>query len=136
MNIVKELRIRMGMQQKELALLAGVSRPTVSEWEHNKKDPSGERLRKLSQIFGVDAGTILCYSPPPFQTYPSTEEMRQDIQEKLFPNIPRTAEARTVSAGMDELPPEQRQLIVNMVTAMYPDVFKKTKGMEDDDTKL
>jgi len=64
MNIVKELRIRAGMQQKELAILAGVARPTVSEWEHGKKDPSGERLRKLSQIFNVDVGTILGYSPP------------------------------------------------------------------------
>ena len=65
MNIVKELRVRSGMQQKELALLVGVSRPTVSEWEHGKKDPSGERLRKLAQIFNVDIGTILGYSPVP-----------------------------------------------------------------------
>ena len=63
MNIVKELRERAGMQQKELAIMAGVSRPTVSEWEHGKKDPSGDRLRKLSQIFGVDVGTILGYGP-------------------------------------------------------------------------
>ena len=63
MNIVKELRERAGMQQKELAILVGVSRPTVSEWEHGKKDPSGERLRKLSQIFNVDIGTILGYGP-------------------------------------------------------------------------
>lgn len=63
MNIVKELRERSGMQQKELAILVGVSRPTVSEWEHGKKDPSGERLRKLSKIFNVDIGTILGYGP-------------------------------------------------------------------------
>lgn len=62
-NIVKELRIRAGMQQKELAILAGVSRPTVSEWEHGKKNPSGERLKRLSEIFNVDIGTILGYSP-------------------------------------------------------------------------
>ena len=54
MNIVKELRERNGMQQKELAILVGVSRPTVSEWEHGKKDPSGERLRKMSQNSNAD----------------------------------------------------------------------------------
>ena len=64
MNIVKELRQRAGMQQKELAILLGVAAPTVSEWEHGKKDPSKERLRKLSQIFNVDIGTILGYAPP------------------------------------------------------------------------
>lgn len=63
MNIVRELRERAGMQQKELALLAGVSRPTVSEWEHGKKNPSGDRLRKLAEIFQVDVGTVLGYGP-------------------------------------------------------------------------
>lgn len=63
MNIVRELRERAGMQQKELALLVGVSRPTVSEWEHNKKNPSGDRLRKLAEIFKVDVGTVLGYGP-------------------------------------------------------------------------
>lgn len=63
MNRVRELRIRAGIQQKELAILCGVSAPTVSEWELHKKNPSGERLVKLTKIFGVDAATILGYDP-------------------------------------------------------------------------
>lgn len=59
MNIVKELRKKKGIQQKELAISIGVSRPTVSEWEQNKKDPSGERLKRLSEFFGVDELVIL-----------------------------------------------------------------------------
>lgn len=59
MNIVRELRKRKGIQQKELAITVGVSRPTVSEWEQNKKDPSGERLKRLSEFFGVDELVIL-----------------------------------------------------------------------------
>lgn len=59
MNIVKELRKKANLQQQELADMAGVSRPTVSEWENQKKDPSGDRLRKLSQIFRVDELVIL-----------------------------------------------------------------------------
>ena len=39
MNIVKELRKKKGIQQKELALAVGVAQPTVSEWELNKKEP-------------------------------------------------------------------------------------------------
>lgn len=61
MNLVKELRERAGMQQKEVALAVGVSRPTVSEWEHQKKDPSGERLLKLAELFKVDPGIVLGY---------------------------------------------------------------------------
>ena len=55
MNIVKELRKRAGIQQKELAANVGVSVATVSDWETQKKDPSGARLKKLSQIFGSTA---------------------------------------------------------------------------------
>lgn len=73
MNIVKELRERAGLQQKEVALAVGVSYPTVSEWEHNKKDPSGDRLRKLSDLFRVDPGVILGYRPL------TADEYRPDI---------------------------------------------------------
>ena len=59
LNIVKELRKKAGIQQKELAISIGVSRPTVSEWESNKKDPSGDRLKKLAEFFGVDELMIL-----------------------------------------------------------------------------
>ena len=59
MNIVRELRKKRGIQQKELAIIIGVAQPTVSEWEKNKKDPSGDRLEKLSEYFGVDETVIL-----------------------------------------------------------------------------
>ena len=64
MNIVKELCIRQGIVQKELASLVGVSQPTVSDWFNNKSDPSGKRLEKLSEIFGVSRATILGYDAP------------------------------------------------------------------------
>lgn len=63
MNIVKELRESKGIQQKELAAEIGVAQPTISEWEHQKKDPSGERLERLTAYFGVDKSTILGYKP-------------------------------------------------------------------------
>lgn len=63
MNRVKELRQRAGIQQKEIAMALGVSRPTVSEWEHQKKDPSGERLKNLASFFGVSTAVVLGLSP-------------------------------------------------------------------------
>ena len=65
MNRVRELRMRAGMQQKELAIDLGIARPTVSEWEHQKKDPTGDRLLKLSEIFNVSTGVILGYEEIP-----------------------------------------------------------------------
>lgn len=65
MNRTRELRQRAGMQQKEVAVAIGVSRPTVSEWEHQKKDPSGDRLLKLADLFGVSTGVVLGIEPYP-----------------------------------------------------------------------
>lgn len=59
MNIVKELRRRKGVPQKDLAQIIGVAQPTVSEWESGKKDPSGDRLKKLADYFGVDELVVL-----------------------------------------------------------------------------
>lgn len=63
MNKVKELCARKDIRQKELAALVGVSQPTVSEWFTNKKNPRGERLEKLSQVFGVSKAEIMGYEP-------------------------------------------------------------------------
>ena len=65
MNRVKELRKRAGLLQKDVADAAGTTRITVSEWENQKKDPSGERLMRLAHFFGVTTGVVLCYEPVP-----------------------------------------------------------------------
>ena len=126
-NRIAEIRRLRGLNQDELAELATLSRISIARYETGKIEPGAKALGRIADALEISTDVLLGRSE---------EDMQQDIKEKLMKNIPVTAEARTVSAGMDELPPEQRQLIVNMVTAMYPDVFKKTKGMEDDDTKL
>ena len=112
MNIVKELRKKKGIQQKELAISIGVSRPTVSDWESNKKDPSGERLKKLADYFGVDELFILGKG---------VVDLTADA-----PEAPKTLEARIVSSGMDKLPKDQREQILNVIRAMFskdPELF-------------
>lgn len=59
MNKVKEICVRKGIVQKELASLVGVSQPTVSDWFNKKKDPSGARLEKLASILDVSRAVIL-----------------------------------------------------------------------------
>ena len=126
-NRIAEIRRLRGLNQDELAELATLSRISIARYETGKIEPGAKALGRIADALEISTDVLLGRSE---------EDMQQDIKEKLMKNIPVTAEARTVSAGMDELPPEQRQLIVNMVTAMYPDVFKKTKGMVDDDPKL
>ena len=118
MNIVKELRKKAGIQQKELAISIGVSRPTVSEWESNKKDPSGERLKKLAKFFNVDELVILG---------------KEVLTIGADGNIPQTTEARILANGIDKLPQEQREQALAVVRAMFAnhaDYFERGKDNE------
>lgn len=61
MNNIKKLCLERDITQKQLAAAIGVSQPTVSDWMNNKKDPSGARLSKLIDYFGVTEEAILGY---------------------------------------------------------------------------
>lgn len=61
MNRIKELCVRKGIEQKELAIIVGVSQPTVSDWFNNKKNPKGKNLAKLSEILDVPRAVIMGY---------------------------------------------------------------------------
>jgi transcriptional regulator with XRE-family HTH domain len=83
-NKVKEICIRKGIVQKELASMVGVSQPTVSDWWNNKKDPSGARLEKLSAILGVGRAVILGYDelPAAQEKSPGTDPLTEQIMAK------------------------------------------------------
>ena len=106
MNIVRELRKKKGIQQKQLAFEIGVSCPTVSEWESGKKDPSGERLKKLAEFFQVD----------------ELEVLGKGIDRE---RVLLSEEAQIISGGIDQMPKEQRQKILTVFRIMYPNVFDK-----------
>lgn len=80
MNNVKELCIRRGIEQKELSILVGVSQPTVSDWFNQKKNPSGKRLDKLSEVLGVSRSVILGYDSDP----QAPNSLRQVKVDRLF----------------------------------------------------
>lgn len=113
MNIIRELRKRKGIQQKELALEIGVSRPTVCDWESGKKDPSGERLKKLAEYFDVDELVILGKG-----VIDLTENKNQT-------RIPITEEAQIISGGIDLMKEDQRKKILTVFRIMYPNIFKE-----------
>lgn len=129
MNIVKELRKKQGIQQKELALLLGVSQPTVSEWESGKKDPSGERLKKLAEIFGVDELVILGKNVIDL-TGSEAEQIKAMVLEKLGV---KTDEARILARGIDQLPKEQREQALAVVRAMFAKNSELFELKENDD---
>lgn len=59
MSIIKELRTKKGMSQKELADVCKVHQTAVSQWEKGRTQPDLESLKQLSKIFGVAIETLI-----------------------------------------------------------------------------
>lgn len=118
-NRIAEIRRERGLSQDELAELSRLSRISIARYETGKIEPGAKALGRIAEALDISSDVLLGRI--------DEEEMKEDIKKRIFGQIPKTAEARTVSAGMDELKPEQRQMIVNMVSAMYPEVFKPKK---------
>lgn len=145
MNIVRQLRLAKGIQQKELAIEIGVSNATVSDWEHGRKNPSGERLRKLAEFFGVDPLVILgsastdpeqnLFIPedPKISGKSETEQIIERLLEKLD-NQPKTSEARILAKGVDRLPKEQREQALAVFRAVFANHSEDFEKGTDDET--
>lgn len=59
MEIIKELRIKKGITQNELAGLCGVHQTAVSQWENGRTLPDKQSLVTLSDIFGVSVDLLM-----------------------------------------------------------------------------
>ena len=106
---IKDIRRKNYLNQTAFANRIGVTQSAVSQWENGLTRPNSEQLQAISQAFGISIDDLL------------TGEGQEATG-------PKTREARIVSAGMDKLPKEQREMIVNMVCAMYPDNFSKEEN--------
>ena len=62
MNRLKELRKEKGLTQADLAELLEVQRLTVHNWETGVSSIKTDRLKKLCEIFDVDAPYLLGYN--------------------------------------------------------------------------
>ena len=121
MNIVKELRIDRGMSQKELAITVGVAQATVSEWESQKKNPSGERLAKLSEIFNVPSAKIIGVGG-----YNSQATIQQDDTDAFYlrERLRRDPNYRMLFDAAEKAKPEH----IRAAAAM----LKSLEGVQDD----
>ena len=58
-DLIRELRIKNGLSQDELAEKVFVTRQAVSRWETGETVPGRETLKLLSDLFGVSINTLL-----------------------------------------------------------------------------
>ncbi len=100
---IQELRKARKMQQKELALLVGVSQPTVSSWENGTKEPTQENLEKLAAIFGVSVEDITATARKlPDIPVISAEEYRLILEMRENPELLAAVEMMVKAATRKE----------------------------------
>ena len=58
-EIIKLRMYEMGLSQKAIATLLGISEPRMSEIMHGKTEPSLSLARNISQKLNIDAGIVL-----------------------------------------------------------------------------
>lgn len=71
-NRVRELRKRAGMSQAELARLAGISQPAISQIENDTRPLSVDWMRTLARILDCQPADLLGDDDNPYR--PSDEE--------------------------------------------------------------
>ena len=109
-NNIRAARKALKMSQDELADAIGANRVTISRYETGSYLPSVTALARLAEAL-------------------HTTQSQLTGEEELQPSeVPKTAEARIVSGGMDKLPKERREQILAVIRAMcadIPEIFKE-----------
>lgn len=85
---IRKLRLSCRMNQVELAEVLGVSKQSVSNWEHGNILPSVELLVKLSDYFGVstdyllgrEVGECICVDGLPKDAVTHLRQIAEDIR--------------------------------------------------------
>lgn len=76
---LKELRMRRGYSQEDLASLVGISKTQVSRWEAGQ-NPSADMLGKLAETFSVSADYLLGFVDTPRGYVEESELSSQELQ--------------------------------------------------------
>ena len=103
---IKTARKALKMSQDELAEAIGANRVTISRYETGSYLPSVPALQKLAEALRTTPSQLTGTTEP--ETDP-----------------PKTKEARIVSAGIDRMPPDKREVALNLLKTVYAEYFEK-----------
>ena len=114
---IKELREQMGLSQQKLATELNISRPSITKYERNEREPSFAVLLKISDFFGVSSDYLLG----------RTEESNENTY-RYNEGVKRLEKIRATSflVGNEEFDKEQESA-VNGLLASYLSVIEPEK---------
>ena len=131
MNNIRRLRKRAGLTQAELSRRCNISQGALSGYETGKYEPDNTTLLRMADIFNVSVDEILGRNTQEQRT--ASSMATQDEHEALSPALPKTAEARILSAGVDRMPAKDRERALHMMRLMF-EQYEEFFREDDNDT--
>lgn len=102
-NKLKELRIKKGLRQIDIANHLSVAKSTYSYWENGKIEISNENLFKLSDFFDVTIDYLLGKSDEPNPPSIQSNTQKLDWKEALYLKGIRSEENLKMLEGIIEM---------------------------------
>lgn len=117
---IKNIRLKHGLSQKELADIAGVTDKAVSTWELGTNEPRMGAIQKMADYFGILKSDIIeDDNARPYYLNPEAAQMAQELYDNPGMRILFDA-AKNVSA-------EDLKVAADLIARM-----KKKEEYEDD----
>ena len=109
---IKLLRKQRKMSMEDVAFGINVGRATVCRYENGQiTNIPPERIEQLARFFSVSPAYLMGWE--------------KEEPDQIDQVIPITPEARILSKGIDQMPKEQREAVINLMSGLYPGLFKK-----------
>lgn len=99
-NNILDARQAKGMSQKAVAITLGVSSPTVSDWERERKYPTIENLKQLSDLFCVSTDYLLRRTNTPSMGQTASANWEGDILLQFRKETNQTPEYISEATGI------------------------------------
>lgn len=110
-DTIKDIRRRNYLNQTAFAMKIGVTQGTVSQWENGLIKPSSEQLLSISRAFNISIDDLL---------------KGEDIKPEQA-GVPRTAEAKIISEGIDRMPQGDREKALSIMKTVYAEYFNDSE---------
>lgn len=98
---IRQRRLELGMTMEDLGKAIGVQRSAINKYEKGLVDIKSSTLSLIAHALDIPVSALL-----------------DDLEEP--PDQPQTKEAKLLARGVDKMPKEQREQLLNVFKAIYP----------------
>ena len=109
-DVLRVLRLRLGLSQDELAKAMGLKRSAIGNYERGIREPDLDTIEAFADFFNVSVADLI------------GRDEKDNSQAALQP---KTKEWKMLSAGFDKMTLDEQKRVLAVVTAMYPDKFNE-----------